>query len=62
MVTEIAGRQEDIDPFHGLGINPAETDILTSGWSAVETADLDVLRCYALRPCPLLTPYRWRTR
>ncbi|MFY4721517.1 class I SAM-dependent methyltransferase [Streptomyces sp. LaBMicrA B280] len=30
-------------------VSPAETEILTFGWSAVQTADLDVLRCYALR-------------
>ncbi|MFJ9967232.1 hypothetical protein [Streptomyces avermitilis] len=41
---------EDTDPLHGLGISPAEAEILTAGWSAVQAADLDVLRCYALRP------------
>ncbi|MFE6039943.1 class I SAM-dependent methyltransferase [Streptomyces sp. NPDC056452] len=50
VVTEIAGRREDTDPLHGLGISPAEVETLTSGWSVVRTADLDVLRCYALRP------------
>ncbi|MFD4688987.1 class I SAM-dependent methyltransferase [Streptomyces sp. NPDC058463] len=50
VVTEIAGSREDTDPLHGLGISPAEVETLTSGWSAVRTADLDVLRCYALRP------------
>ncbi|GGZ17509.1 hypothetical protein GCM10010300_71740 [Streptomyces olivaceoviridis] len=33
-----------------LGITPAQVEILTAGWSAVHTADLDVLRCYALHP------------
>ncbi|WP_327740484.1 class I SAM-dependent methyltransferase (plasmid) [Streptomyces nojiriensis] len=50
VVTEITGRREDADPLHGLGITPAEIEILTSAWSTVRTADLDVLRCYALRP------------
>ncbi|MER6516701.1 class I SAM-dependent methyltransferase [Streptomyces sp. NPDC001553] len=50
VVTEIAGRREDTDPLHSLGISPAETELLTSGWSSVQTADLDVLRCFALRP------------
>ncbi|MGW0392884.1 class I SAM-dependent methyltransferase [Streptomyces sp. NPDC003042] len=50
VVTEIAGRREATDPLQSLGISPAETEILISGWSAVRTADLDVLRCFALRP------------
>ncbi|MFF1767803.1 class I SAM-dependent methyltransferase [Streptomyces sp. NPDC058249] len=50
VVTEIAGRREDIDPLHGLGISRAEAEILTAGWSAAQAADLDGLRCYALRP------------
>ncbi|MFE6847650.1 class I SAM-dependent methyltransferase [Streptomyces sp. NPDC057686] len=50
VVTEITGRREDTDPLHGLGISPAEAEILTAGWSVVRTSDLDVLRCYALRP------------
>ncbi|MFH8520628.1 class I SAM-dependent methyltransferase [Streptomyces gelaticus] len=50
VVTEIAGRRPATDPLQNLGITPAETEILTAGWSAVHTADLDVLRCYALRP------------
>lgn len=50
VVTEIAGRREATDPRHGLGISSAEVETLTSGWSAVRNADLDVLRCYALRP------------
>jgi hypothetical protein len=36
--------------LRGLGITPAQAEILTAGWSAVRTADVDVLRCYALRP------------
>ncbi|MEU6405265.1 class I SAM-dependent methyltransferase [Streptomyces sp. NPDC046985] len=50
VVAETAGRREATDPRHGLGISPAESEALTSGWSAVQAADLDVLRCYALRP------------
>ncbi|MFZ3467638.1 class I SAM-dependent methyltransferase [Streptomyces sp. 4.24] len=50
VVTEVTGRREDSDPLQGLGISPAEVEILTAGWSVVRTADLDVLRCYALRP------------
>ncbi|MER7576951.1 methyltransferase [Streptomyces sp. NPDC126514] len=50
VVTEIAGRRAATDPLHHLGITPAQAEILTAGWSAVHTADLDVLRCYALRP------------
>ncbi|MFB7781409.1 class I SAM-dependent methyltransferase [Streptomyces vinaceus] len=50
VVTEIAGRRKDTDPLHSLGISPAETELLTSGWSHVQTADLDVLRCFALQP------------
>ncbi|MFE1405448.1 class I SAM-dependent methyltransferase [Streptomyces sp. NPDC058770] len=50
VVTEIAGRRPATDPLQNLGITPAETEILTAGWSAVHTADLDVLRCYAMRP------------
>ncbi|MFP1629859.1 class I SAM-dependent methyltransferase [Streptomyces sp. 5K101] len=50
VVTEIAGRRPATDPLQGLGITPAQAEILTAGWSAVQTADLDVLRCYALRP------------
>ncbi|MEU8762865.1 class I SAM-dependent methyltransferase [Streptomyces sp. NPDC048659] len=51
VVTEIAGRRTTSDPFLlSLGISPADAELLTSGWSAVHTADLDVLRCYALRP------------
>ncbi|MFQ6144193.1 hypothetical protein ACLMNJ_14080 [Streptomyces seoulensis] len=50
LVTEIAERREATGPRHGLGISPADTETLTSGWSAVQTADLDVLRCYALHP------------
>ena len=34
----------------GLGISPADAELLTTGWSVVHTADIDVLRCYALRP------------
>ncbi|MFD7446168.1 class I SAM-dependent methyltransferase [Streptomyces sp. NPDC059909] len=50
VVTELAGRREDIDPLKSLGITPAEAETLTAGWSVVRTADLDSLRCYALRP------------
>ncbi|MFD7558855.1 methyltransferase domain-containing protein [Streptomyces sp. NPDC059835] len=50
VVAEIAGRRENTDPLQGLGINPADAEILTAGWSVVRTHDLDVLRCYALRP------------
>ncbi|MFD8809720.1 class I SAM-dependent methyltransferase [Streptomyces sp. NPDC059597] len=49
-VTEIAGRRPATDPLQGLGVTPAQAELLTAGWSAVHTADLDVLRCYALRP------------
>ncbi|MFH8800890.1 class I SAM-dependent methyltransferase [Streptomyces sp. NPDC017936] len=50
VVTEVAGRRETGDPRQGLGISPAEAEVLTAGWSVVRVADLDVLRCYALRP------------
>jgi ubiquinone/menaquinone biosynthesis C-methylase UbiE len=50
VVTEIAGRRSESDPLTNLAITRAEAEMLTSGWSAVHTADLDVLRCYALRP------------
>ncbi|MEU2060992.1 class I SAM-dependent methyltransferase [Streptomyces sp. NPDC013455] len=50
VVTEIAGRRAATDPLRHLGITPAQAGILTAGWSAVHTTDLDVLRCYALRP------------
>ncbi|MEU9446012.1 methyltransferase, FxLD system [Streptomyces sp. NPDC048304] len=50
VVTELAGRRKEDDPYRHLGITPAEAEILTAGWSVVRTADLDVLRCYALRP------------
>ncbi|MGW0469277.1 class I SAM-dependent methyltransferase [Streptomyces sp. NPDC003027] len=51
VVTEIAGRRTTTDPaLLGLGIPPADAELLTTGWSVVRTADLDVLRCYALRP------------
>ncbi|MFJ8364443.1 class I SAM-dependent methyltransferase [Streptomyces sp. NPDC093984] len=50
VVTEIAGRRADTDPLQHLGITRAEAETLTAGWSVVRTADLDVLRCYALRP------------
>ncbi|MFI1189420.1 hypothetical protein [Streptomyces californicus] len=46
VVTEIAGRRSANDPWQHLGITPAQTEILTAGWSTVRTAgDLDVLRC-----------------
>ena len=51
VVTGIAGRRPTTDPAHReLGISPADTELLATGWSVVRTADLDVLRCYALRP------------
>ncbi|PZH06934.1 class I SAM-dependent methyltransferase [Streptomyces sp. NTH33] len=50
IVTELAGRREDSDPLRHLGITAAEAETLTAGWSVVRTADLDVLRCYALCP------------
>ncbi|MFJ1730788.1 class I SAM-dependent methyltransferase [Streptomyces sp. NPDC088254] len=50
VVTEISGRRPAADPLQGLGITPAQAEILTAGWTAVWTADLDVLRCYTLRP------------
>ncbi|POX52828.1 class I SAM-dependent methyltransferase [Streptomyces sp. Ru72] len=50
VVTELAGRREEGDPRKHLGITAAEAETLTAGWSVVRTADLDVLRCYALRP------------
>jgi ubiquinone/menaquinone biosynthesis C-methylase UbiE len=50
-VTEVAGRRTTTDPaLSGLGITPVEAETLTAGWSVVRTTDLDVLRCYALRP------------
>ncbi|MEV8535201.1 class I SAM-dependent methyltransferase [Streptomyces sp. NPDC051211] len=51
VVTEITGRRTTTDPaLLELAITPAEAETLTAGWSVVRTADLDVLRCYALRP------------
>ncbi|CAM5322997.1 hypothetical protein SAVIM338S_00793 [Streptomyces avidinii] len=50
VVAEITGRRENTDPLQSLGITPAAAEILTAGWSVVRTHDLDVLRCYALRP------------
>ncbi|MFD7853414.1 class I SAM-dependent methyltransferase [Streptomyces microflavus] len=50
VVTEISGRRATTDPLQGLGITPAQAETLTTGWSSVHTADLDVLRCYALHP------------
>ncbi|MFE5406772.1 class I SAM-dependent methyltransferase [Streptomyces sp. NPDC056580] len=51
VVTEIAGRRPTSDPaLQRLGITAAEAELLTSAWSVVRVADLDVLRCYALRP------------
>ncbi|MFJ8589583.1 hypothetical protein ACIRD2_33770 [Streptomyces sp. NPDC093595] len=50
VVTEIAGRRPAADPLQDLGITPVQAELLTARWSAVHTADLDVLRCYALRP------------
>ncbi|MER6116136.1 class I SAM-dependent methyltransferase [Streptomyces sp. NPDC001743] len=50
IVAEIAGRRPATDPLQDLGITPAQAELLTAHWSAVHTADLDVLRCYALCP------------
>ncbi|MGW0120555.1 class I SAM-dependent methyltransferase [Streptomyces sp. NPDC003327] len=51
VVTEIAGRRTTTEPsLLGLGIPPADAELLAAGWSVARTADLDVLRCYALRP------------
>lgn len=51
VVTEIAGRRTTTNPaLQKLGISPLDAELLTTGWSCVRTADLDVLRCYALRP------------
>ncbi len=51
VVTEITGRRPTTNPtLLGLGISPSDAELLTTGWSVVRTADLDVLRCYALRP------------
>ncbi|KKZ71662.1 class I SAM-dependent methyltransferase [Streptomyces showdoensis] len=51
VVTEIAGRRTSTDPaLTRLGISPTDAELLTTGWSTVRTADLDVLRCYALGP------------
>ncbi|MFG2978871.1 class I SAM-dependent methyltransferase [Streptomyces sp. NPDC048331] len=50
VVAEIAGRRKSTDPLQSLGITPADAELLTAGWSVVRTHDLDVLRCYALRP------------
>ncbi|MFD6892628.1 class I SAM-dependent methyltransferase [Streptomyces sp. NPDC059957] len=50
VVAEITGRRKNADPLQSLGIGPAEAEVLTAGWSVVRTHDLDVLRCYALRP------------
>lgn len=51
VVTEVTGRRTTSDPaLQGLGITATEAELLTSGWSVVRTSDLDVLRCYALRP------------
>ncbi|MFJ2170618.1 class I SAM-dependent DNA methyltransferase [Streptomyces griseofuscus] len=51
VVTEIAGRRTTTNPaLQKLGISPLDTELLTAGWPRVRTADLDVLRCYALRP------------
>ncbi|GGV08096.1 hypothetical protein GCM10010275_55360 [Streptomyces litmocidini] len=51
VVTEIAGRRTATNPaLQKLGISPLDIELLTTGWSCVRTADLDVLRCYALWP------------
>ncbi|MEV5239564.1 class I SAM-dependent methyltransferase [Streptomyces cinnamoneus] len=33
-----------------VGITPDDEDLLTAGWSAGHTTDIDTMRCYALRP------------
>ncbi|MEV4741773.1 class I SAM-dependent methyltransferase [Streptomyces sp. NPDC049555] len=33
-----------------VGITTGDKDLLTTGWSAVHTTDIDTMRCYALRP------------
>ncbi|MFE1190045.1 class I SAM-dependent methyltransferase [[Kitasatospora] papulosa] len=51
VITEIAGRRTTTDlALQKLGISPADAELLRTGWSCVQAADLDVLRCYALRP------------
>ncbi|GGM18042.1 hypothetical protein GCM10010129_72810 [Streptomyces fumigatiscleroticus] len=50
VVTEVVGRRTVADPCERLGITANEAETLTAGWSVTHTADLDVLRCYALRP------------
>jgi 2-polyprenyl-3-methyl-5-hydroxy-6-metoxy-1,4-benzoquinol methylase len=50
VVTEVDGRRHPSDPLQDLGITRADAELLTAGWSVVRTADLDVLRCYALQP------------
>lgn len=50
VVTEIAGRRQHSHRPQDLGITHSEAETLSAGWSHVHTADLDVLRCYALRP------------
>ncbi|MFC9266249.1 class I SAM-dependent methyltransferase [Streptomyces zhihengii] len=51
IVTEVAGRRTTTDPdLLRLGISTADAELLTTGWAVVHTADLDVLRCYTLRP------------
>ncbi|ADI12492.1 hypothetical protein SBI_09374 [Streptomyces bingchenggensis BCW-1] len=49
VVTELAERREDTDPLKKLGITAADIEFLTAGWSVVRTADLDLLRCYAVQ-------------
>ncbi|MEU6706155.1 class I SAM-dependent methyltransferase [Streptomyces wuyuanensis] len=50
VVAEIAGRRTGAGSAQGLGITPDEEETLTAGWATVRTEDMDVLRCYALRP------------
>ncbi|MFF5705223.1 class I SAM-dependent methyltransferase [Streptomyces sp. NPDC012794] len=50
VVAEVAGRREEGDPLKDLAITAGEAEALTAGWSSVRVADIDVLRCYALRP------------
>ncbi|SBT92740.1 Methyltransferase domain-containing protein [Streptomyces sp. DI166] len=50
VVAEVVGRRPESDPRAYLAITEAEAELLVSGWSVVRTADLDVLRCFALRP------------
>ncbi|WP_234315634.1 class I SAM-dependent methyltransferase [Streptomyces albus] len=54
---ESSGRHRDLRPPHDHQPGPPEarglpldTELVTTGWFCVRAADLDVLRCDALRP------------